>query len=357
MLPARDEASPGGWLVVVAVMLPTTLAGLSPFICSVALDHIAGAMAVAPDELTWAVTAHIVAYSVMLPISVWLSPLARPPAAVPAGHRHLHRRLRGGGPRHQPAGSHRRPGDAGPGGRQPGPDLADHRHGCLSWPAALLRPRRLVAGGRVGNHHRSCGRRPDHRGARLALAVSPQGPGRSAGPVAGPPDHRSPARAREPDAVFSARPGRARAAGPGRRRAAGDAADGSAGRLVGLADHRRPDPGRRGLAGAVRGAAAAGAPPGRRPVGVSQPHLRGRLPGHGGAGLVPELRGRPLLGLLHAHHGPRPLAGRPRPGAGGPGHRGHQPAGRQDQHAAGIPGCSRWWERPGRRPACTSWPG
>lgn len=75
MLPARDEASPGGWLVVLAVMLPTTLAGLSPFICSVALDHIAGAMAVAPDELTWAVTAHIVAYSVMLPISVWLSPL------------------------------------------------------------------------------------------------------------------------------------------------------------------------------------------------------------------------------------------------------------------------------------------
>jgi MFS transporter, DHA2 family, multidrug resistance protein len=61
--------------VAAVVMVPTTLAGLSPFVCSVALEHIAGTLSAAPDELTWAVTAQIVAYSVMLPISVWLSPL------------------------------------------------------------------------------------------------------------------------------------------------------------------------------------------------------------------------------------------------------------------------------------------
>jgi MFS transporter, DHA2 family, multidrug resistance protein len=75
MEPAASRATPGGRAVAAAVLLPTTLAGLSPFVCSVSLDHIAGALSVAPDELTWAVTAHIVAYSVMLPISTWLSPL------------------------------------------------------------------------------------------------------------------------------------------------------------------------------------------------------------------------------------------------------------------------------------------
>ena len=63
------------WLVVCAAMVPTTLSGLSPFMATVALDHIGGALSAAPDEVTWAVTAHIVAYSIMLPVSVWLSAL------------------------------------------------------------------------------------------------------------------------------------------------------------------------------------------------------------------------------------------------------------------------------------------
>jgi DHA2 family multidrug resistance protein len=69
------EADSGGrpWITAVAVMLPTTLAGLSPFTVSVALEHIGGAFSAAPDEVTLSVSAHIVAYSMMLPVSGWLA--------------------------------------------------------------------------------------------------------------------------------------------------------------------------------------------------------------------------------------------------------------------------------------------
>jgi DHA2 family multidrug resistance protein len=66
------EASPPA-LVALAVLLPTTLIGLSAFTVSAALEHIGGAFSAAPDEVTWAVSSHIVAYTLMLPVSGWLA--------------------------------------------------------------------------------------------------------------------------------------------------------------------------------------------------------------------------------------------------------------------------------------------
>jgi DHA2 family multidrug resistance protein len=62
-------------LVVLAVMLPTTLAGLGSFTASAALEQIGGAFGAGPEEITWALTAHIVAYSVTLPVAPWLADL------------------------------------------------------------------------------------------------------------------------------------------------------------------------------------------------------------------------------------------------------------------------------------------
>jgi DHA2 family multidrug resistance protein len=60
------------WMVL-AVMLPTTLAGLSSFTVSAALGHIAGAVGAGPEEITWALTAYSVAYSILLPVAPWLA--------------------------------------------------------------------------------------------------------------------------------------------------------------------------------------------------------------------------------------------------------------------------------------------
>jgi DHA2 family multidrug resistance protein len=71
--PDRDPHRPAPALVALAVLLPTTLIGLSAFTVSVALEHIRGAFSSAPDEVTWAVSSHIVAYTLMLPVSGWLA--------------------------------------------------------------------------------------------------------------------------------------------------------------------------------------------------------------------------------------------------------------------------------------------
>src|SRR5262245_61804009 len=61
------------WLVAVAAMLPTTLEALDAFIANVALRHIRGSLAAAPDEVTGALTTYLVASAVMVPLSGWLA--------------------------------------------------------------------------------------------------------------------------------------------------------------------------------------------------------------------------------------------------------------------------------------------
>src|SRR3954466_10505925 len=72
MPPGAEATARHPWVVVAAVLLPTSLVGLSAFTASVALDQIRGALSAAPDEVSWALTAHIVAYTIMLPVSGWL---------------------------------------------------------------------------------------------------------------------------------------------------------------------------------------------------------------------------------------------------------------------------------------------
>jgi DHA2 family multidrug resistance protein len=62
-------------LVAVAVMVPATLEGLATFTVSTPLPQVGGSLAAAPDEVSWVLTGHIVAYSLMLPLADWLSSL------------------------------------------------------------------------------------------------------------------------------------------------------------------------------------------------------------------------------------------------------------------------------------------
>jgi DHA2 family multidrug resistance protein len=72
--PARSAAGKyNPWLIVGVISLATFMEILDTAIANVALDHIAGSLAVSTDEATWVLTSYLVANAVVVPISGWLS--------------------------------------------------------------------------------------------------------------------------------------------------------------------------------------------------------------------------------------------------------------------------------------------
>ncbi len=72
-----DERSAAGkrnpWLIVMVISLATFMEVLDTAIANVSLSHIAGTLAISPDEATWVLTSYLVANAVVVPISGWLS--------------------------------------------------------------------------------------------------------------------------------------------------------------------------------------------------------------------------------------------------------------------------------------------
>ena len=60
------------WLIVAMVALAPFMEVLDTTIANVALTHIAGSLAVSPDESTWVLTSYLVSNSIILPITGWL---------------------------------------------------------------------------------------------------------------------------------------------------------------------------------------------------------------------------------------------------------------------------------------------
>ena len=72
--PARSAA--GGrdpWLIAVVVSIATFMEVLDTSIANVALQHIAGGLAVSNDESTWVLTSYLVANAIVIPASGWLA--------------------------------------------------------------------------------------------------------------------------------------------------------------------------------------------------------------------------------------------------------------------------------------------
>jgi DHA2 family multidrug resistance protein len=78
----RDSMSPQArsaagdrnpWLIAVVVSLATFMLVLDTSIANVALRHIAGNLGAGLDEATWVITTYLVANSVIVPVSGWLS--------------------------------------------------------------------------------------------------------------------------------------------------------------------------------------------------------------------------------------------------------------------------------------------
>ncbi|MDD2877090.1 MAG: DHA2 family efflux MFS transporter permease subunit [Acidiphilium sp.] len=60
------------WLIVAMIALAPFMEVLDTTIANVALTHIAGSLAVSPEESTWVLTSYLVSNSVILPITGWL---------------------------------------------------------------------------------------------------------------------------------------------------------------------------------------------------------------------------------------------------------------------------------------------
>lgn len=72
--PARSAAGDRNpWLIVIVISLATFMEVLDTAIANVALTHIAGTLAITPDESTWVLTSYLVANAIVVPISGWLS--------------------------------------------------------------------------------------------------------------------------------------------------------------------------------------------------------------------------------------------------------------------------------------------
>jgi DHA2 family multidrug resistance protein len=61
------------WSIVAVISIATFMTVLDTSIANVALDHIAGGLAVSYDEATWITTSFLVATAVIIPISGWLA--------------------------------------------------------------------------------------------------------------------------------------------------------------------------------------------------------------------------------------------------------------------------------------------
>lgn len=60
------------WLIAIAVMAGTFMEVLDTSVANVALPHMAGNLAVTPEEATWAITSYLVANAIVLPMTAWL---------------------------------------------------------------------------------------------------------------------------------------------------------------------------------------------------------------------------------------------------------------------------------------------
>ncbi len=67
----KPRANP--WLIALVVTMAAFMEILDTTIVNVALPHIAGSMSASNDESTWTLTSYLVANSIVLPISGWLS--------------------------------------------------------------------------------------------------------------------------------------------------------------------------------------------------------------------------------------------------------------------------------------------
>src|ERR1700760_1484536 len=61
------------WSIVAVISIATFMTVLDTSIANVALNHIAGGLAVSYDEATWITTSFLVATAVIIPISGWLA--------------------------------------------------------------------------------------------------------------------------------------------------------------------------------------------------------------------------------------------------------------------------------------------
>ena len=61
------------YAITAALTLATLMNTLDSTIANVALPHIQGSISAGPDEITWVLTAYIVAAAIMVPFSGWLS--------------------------------------------------------------------------------------------------------------------------------------------------------------------------------------------------------------------------------------------------------------------------------------------
>ena len=61
------------WSIVAVISIATFMTVLDTSIANVALDHIAGSLAVSYDEATWITTSFLVATAIIIPISGWLA--------------------------------------------------------------------------------------------------------------------------------------------------------------------------------------------------------------------------------------------------------------------------------------------
>ena len=72
--PARSVAGKRNpWSIVAVISIATFMTVLDSSIANVALDHIAGGLAVSYDEATWVTTSFLAATAIVIPISGWLA--------------------------------------------------------------------------------------------------------------------------------------------------------------------------------------------------------------------------------------------------------------------------------------------
>lgn len=72
--PARSASGKHNpWLICWMIAIPMFMEVLDTSIAQVSLKHIAGSLAATSDESTWVITSYLVANSIILPISSWLS--------------------------------------------------------------------------------------------------------------------------------------------------------------------------------------------------------------------------------------------------------------------------------------------
>jgi len=65
--------APHKWLIAAAVMLGCALEVLDSSIVNVSLPHMQGSFSASLDEITWVLTSYIVANSIMIPMTGWIS--------------------------------------------------------------------------------------------------------------------------------------------------------------------------------------------------------------------------------------------------------------------------------------------